>query len=90
MKYKFHEHPPSFVKPDDFWEVDYPDRNLYLKEICWIAKNMGLEMALFRVEDMTFGDPVLFYNGKYFGYLDSYFYRCFDLDTFDDWWGFDN
>ncbi len=59
---------------------------LYWKEVNWIAKNTGLDVCKFSVDDMTFGDPVVFYGGKYQGYLLSDFYDAFVKDDFDSWW----
>ena len=89
MKYKFHEIPHRFTYSDndDGW-TDEPEK--YIKEINWVAKGLGLEVNKFRVDDMTFGDPVLFYQSKYMGYLDNLFYRAFDVDDFEGWWEFDN
>ena len=89
MKYKFHEIPPQFTCDayDGGW-TDEPEK--YIKEINWVAKGLGLEVNNFRVDDMTFGDPVLFYQNKYMGYLDNLFYIAFDVDDFEGWWGFDN
>ena len=89
MKYKFHETPPEFPYDmcDSGW-TDEPEK--YIKEINWVAKNRNLDVNKFRVDDETFGDPVLFYEGKYFGYLDNRFYLCFDIDDFSDWWEFYN
>lgn len=89
MKYKFHE------PPEPFELIDWPDQaynntKLYTKELCWIAKNSGKDFNKFRVDDETFGEPVIFYSGRYMGYLDAFFYRNFDLDAWLDWWEFDN
>ena len=88
MKYKFHEEDlPSYDSNGERWA----DKNLYTKELNWISKNMNLEVNRFRVDDVTFGyEPVIFYSGKYFGYLDSLFYACFDVDDWESYWGFDN
>lgn len=89
MKYKFHEQPehPDFGE----WSVsDHNDSKVYTKEICWICKNTGREFNKFRVNDETFCEPVLFYNNRYFGYLDQLFYMAFDLDDWDMCWDFDN
>jgi len=88
VKYKFHEQDlPVFDLDGSRWA----DRNTYIKEINWIAKNMNLDVNKFKIDDVTFGgEPVVFYSGKYFGYLDSLFYRCFDVDDWEGYWGFDN
>lgn len=80
MKYKFYEEGPS----------PWADKRKYFREINWVAKNMKKDVNKFAVDDKTFGDPVLFYEGKYFGYLDNRFYWCFDIDDFQEWWQFDN
>lgn len=79
MKYKFYEEPSEWA-----------DKRQYTQEINWIAKNLNLKVSNFMVDDETFGEPVLFYEGKYFGYLDNRFYWCFDRDDFQEWWQFDN
>lgn len=88
MKRKFYDDPPELkiINPASHWA----EGNKYTKEINWIAKNLELEVNKFTVDEMTFGDPVIFYQGKYIGYLDNLFYYAFDVDDFADWWGFDN
>ena len=89
MKYKFHETP----EPIEFrqWpEQSFDNTKQYTKELCWIAKNTGKDFNKFRVDDETFGEPVMFYSGKYAGYLDSLFYEAFDLDDWNMYWDFDN
>lgn len=88
MKYKFHELEPSYELSADGRK--WPDEacsntwKLFRKEICWIAKNMNLDVNKFKVDDMTFGDPVVFYDGKYFGYLLDNFYYAMDTDDWSD------
>ena len=86
MKYKFHEELPSYDPNGEVWA----NKESYIKEINWIAKNKGLDVNKFRVDDFTFGEPVVFYDGRYFGYLDSLFYYHFDTDDWDGYWDFDN
>ena len=94
MKYKFHELEPSYEIASDGrkWPEEACNNTwkLFRKEINWIAKNLNKDVNKFKVDDMTFGDPVVFYDGKYFGYLDSFFYRYFDVDDWQDYWDFDN
>lgn len=59
---------------------------IYWKEINWIAKNLSLEVNKFSVDCMTFSDPVVFYKEIYYGYLDDWFYQCYDKDDFITWW----
>lgn len=87
MKYKFYDDPPELRLNDP---AEWADNRNYTKEINWVAKNMNLNVNKFRVDDETFGDPVLFYQDKYMGYLDNLFYRAFHVDDFSDWWYFDN
>jgi hypothetical protein len=87
MKRKFYDDPPKLEMASP---CCWADKNQYTKEINWVAKHMFLDVNKFRVDDITFGDPVLFYCGKYMGYLDNLFYRAFDIDDFEDWWGFYN
>ena len=89
MKYKFHETPPvnDYDPKEGFWQ----DGNMYIKELNWISKNLGLDVNKFKVDDVTFGyEPAMFYAGKYFGYLDQFFYSYFDVDDWEGYWGFDN
>ena len=94
MKYKFHELEPSYEVSSD--GCKWPDEacnntwKLFNKEINWIAKNLNKDVNKFRVDDETFGEPVMFYSGKYHGYLDSLFYEAFDVDDWSMYWGFDN
>lgn len=87
MKYKFHEQPED---PDfgEWSEID--NTKQYTKELCWICKNTGKEFNKFRIDDQTFGEPVMFYSGKYMGYLDFLFYRAFIMDDWGEYWEFDN
>lgn len=63
---------------------------LYWKEVNWIAKNLGLDVNKFKIDDVTFGgEPCIFYKNKYYGYLDRFFYECYDNDDFNNWWGDD-
>ena len=87
MKYKFYDDPPELNLNDP---AEWADGRKYTKEINWAAKNMNLDVNKFRVDDVTFGDPVLFYQDRCVGYLDNLFYRAFDVDDFEDWWCFDN
>lgn len=89
MKYKFYEEKPCITETlslDDEW-VKYRDSNthLYFKEINWIAYNTNTKVSDYFVDDLTFGDPVVFHvvNG-YWGYLLNVFYYYFDTD---DWNG---
>lgn len=94
MKYKFHELEPSYEIASDGRK--WPDEacantwKLFRKEINWIAKNLNKDVTKFKVDDMTFGDPVVFYDGKYFGYLLDDFYYAMDTDDWDSYWLFDN
>jgi hypothetical protein len=93
MKYKFHEPKPSYEIASDGrqWPEQACDNTkLFIKELNWIAKNTGKDFNKLRVDDMTFGEPVVFYSDKYMGYLDSIFYRCFDTDSWDEYWDYDN
>ena len=64
---------------------------LYWKEVNWIAKNLGLDVNKFKIDDITFGgEPCIFYKDEYYGYLDNLFYECYDNDDFDSWWDFDS
>lgn len=86
MKYKFHEQSPSA----DFYE-DWADNRKYTKEINWICKNAKWDVNKIKIDDLTFGyEPVIFYKGQYAGYLDQWFYLCFEKDDFESYWGFDN
>jgi hypothetical protein len=88
VKYKFHEQAPEFdFDSEDGYSLE-PE--LYTKEVNWIAKHLNFDVNKFKVNDMTFSDPVLFYKGQYMGYLDNLFYRAFDVDDFPEWWDFDN
>ena len=88
MKYKFHELEPSYELSSDGRK--WPDEacnntfTLFWQEINWIAKNMNLDVNKFKVDDMTFGDPVVFYDGQYFGYLLRDFYLAMDMDEWSD------
>lgn len=87
MKYKFHEEPPTLKTNDDDrkWPEQACDNtHMFSKEICWIAKNLNLDVNKFRIDDMTFGDPVVFYDGKYFGYLLDDFYYAMDTDDWNE------
>lgn len=89
MKYKFHEEPEPLEISQ--WPDNCFDNTLqYTKELCWICKHTGKDFNKFRVDDETFGEPVMFYSGKYHGYLDSLFYEAFDLDDWKLYWDFDN
>lgn len=94
MKYKFYELEPSYQLSEDGrkWPEEACDNTwkLFRKEINWIAKNLNKDVNKFKIDDMTFGDPVVFYDGKYFGYLLDDFYHAFDIDDWGSWWGFDN
>lgn len=94
MKYKFYELEPSYELSEDGrkWPEQACDNTwkLFRKEINWIAKNLNKDVNKFKIDDMTFGDPVVFYDGKYFGYLLDDFYHAFDIDDWESWWGFDN
>lgn len=60
---------------------------LYWKEINWIAKNLGLDVNKFKIDDITFGyEPVIFYKDEYYGYLDHRFYKFYDAGDFDAWY----
>ena len=87
MKYKFYDDPPELNLNEP---AELVDSRKHTKEINWAAKNMNLDVNKFRVDDVTFGDPVLFYQGRYVGYLDNLFYRAFDVDDSSGWWCFDN
>lgn len=89
MKYKFHETPEPIEISQ--WSDNCLDNiKQYTKELCWICKHTGKDLHKFRVDDETFGEPVVFYSGSYMGYLDSLFYYAFDLDDWKTWWDFDN
>lgn len=88
MKYKFHEIPDN-LDPQGYL-IREDNTKHYTKELCWICKNTGKDFNKFRVDDETFGEPVMFYKGRYHGYMDSLFYMAFDLDDFKMWWDFDN
>lgn len=85
MKYKFYDDPPELNLNDP---IEWADIRKFTKEINWVAKNMSLDVNKLRVDDETFGDPVLFYRDRYMGYLDNLFYRALDVDDFEEWWGF--
>lgn len=85
MKYKFHELPETYEE-----DRDWSDNRNYTKEINWIAKNLNLDVNKFQVDDFTFGSPVVFYAGKYFGYLLQDFYYAMDTDDWKAYWEFDN
>lgn len=90
MKYKFHESPEP-VELKKWLEQSFDNTKYYTKELCWICKNTGKEFNKFKVDDETFGgEPVMFYSGKYMGYIDSLFYHAFDLDDWSMYWHFDN
>jgi len=87
MRYKFHEQAPAY----ESIERDWADIRKYTKEVNWVCKNAGWDYNKVKIDGLTFGyDPVLFYKGKYAGYLDQYFYICFEANDWDSCWGFDN
>lgn len=86
MKYKFHEDLPSPDYPTEQWA----DIRTYVQEVNWICKNAGWDFNKIKIDDTTFGEPVLFYKGQYAGYLDQYFYLCYDENDWETYWGFDN
>lgn len=94
MKYKFHEQAPEYNSEHDsrVWPEDCYSNTwkVYKKEITWIARHLNKNIKSFKVDDMTFGDPVVFYEGKYLGYLMDDFYIALSEDDWGAWWGFDN
>lgn len=89
MKHKFYENPEP-IEISNWPDNCFDNTKYYTKELCWICKNTGREFNRFRVDDETFGEPVMFYSGKYSGYLDSLFYEAFYLDDWELYWGFDS
>jgi len=88
VKYKFYEQNLPTV---DLKGQRWADIKQYTKEIAWVCKNTGRDFNKFKVDDVTFGyEPVMFYEGKYAGYLDQLFYNYFDVDDWEGYWGFDN
>lgn len=89
MKRKFYDDPPEL---DDVYHYSYwADPKHYWNEINYIAKKEGKNVNSFQIDDMTFGEPVLFVDGKYWGYLDHYFYlelehgiSCWEDDEYWD------
>jgi hypothetical protein len=92
MKYKFYETEFSASGDNRMWPEEVFNNTfvLFRKEVQWLSDNTGKEYNKFKVDDMTFGEPVVFYDGHYIGYLDSLFYYAMDVDCFEDWWGFEN
>ena len=64
----------------------WADPRDYWKEINYIAKKEGKSVASIQIDDVTFGgEPVVFISGKYWGYIDFYFYLEMDMGlTLDD------
>ena len=58
--------------------TDWADSRLYQKEICFIAKRDDIPVRFVRIDNKTFGEPVVFIrkDGEwvYAGYLDDEFY----------------
>jgi hypothetical protein len=52
----------------------YADPSFYWKEINYLSKKHDKPVANIKINDQTFGEPVVFINGEYFGYLDDIFY----------------
>lgn len=90
MKYKFYETPLDIDYTDDDWPKDACKNTWtrFNKEINWIAKNLNKDVRKFRVDDMTFGDPVVFYGDQYMGYLMDDFYEAMDKDAWLDYWSY--
>jgi len=87
VKYKFHEENLPITDTTTEWA----DNRQYTKEINWVCKNAGWDVNKIKIDDLTFGYvPVMFYKGKYAGYLDQWFYLCFAEDDWESYWGFDN
>lgn len=87
MEYKFYEDTDTHINHYDH-EHRWADIHLYQKEIAWICKHTGRDFHKYKIDDITFGyEPVMFYEGKYAGYLDGWFYECYDRGDFNMWWG---
>jgi len=56
-------------------ENQYADPLAYWKEINYISKKHNTPVASLKVNDQTFGEPVVFLNKEYLCYLDDSFYE---------------
>lgn len=89
MKYKFHEEVPDYKI--HFSETEIQNPHAFSKEKNFIAKGAGCKVQEVVIDtDHPVGEYVIFVKGKYFGYLDSLFYKYFDQDDWEGYWGFDN
>jgi len=52
----------------------YADPSFYWKEINYLSKKHDKPVTTIKINDQTFGEPVVFISGEYFGYLDGIFY----------------
>lgn len=87
MKYKFYEDTEALVHYT-YHEQRWADIRLYQKEIAWICKHTGRDFNKYKINDVRWGlQPVMFYEGHYAGYLDEWFYVCYDRGDFNMWWG---
>lgn len=71
------------------WEDEnFNSQKDFHKELCWIAKTLGIRQSRIElVATHPVGEIVIFIDGHYNGYLDSYFYDFMEqgLDPYNDY-----
>ena len=64
--------------------TDWADSRFYQKEICYVSKRESIPVNKIRVDNKTFGEPVVFINKNgewcYTGYLDDEFYNEMEMN----------
>lgn len=87
MKYKFHEEPEPLEISQ--WPDNCFDNTLQYTKNCAGSVSIQVKISInSKVDDETFGEPVMFYSWKYMGYMDSLFYEAFDVDDWSMYWDF--